>query len=305
MFTDVLPLIVKRDEVDLLLSLSERERYVVELSRLLRLSHKVTESQVNSLFVRGFLKKRKEGGVHYATRSFQNIVNRHLSEGRVEALGKYVGALADSRMQEHVERAKTDPYPEGKVLPLPEAVLEPVSIILPHETATGILENARSFSLRDCECRVTYKKCDKPLRVCIGLNEFSDELVERGIAEVISVREAKKVLHLANEHGLVHQVLYTDWLRGEVFDICSCCSCCCQYLRALLNYGVKHHIAKSGFVAKVDQDKCNGCGTCIERCIFHARKLENRKSLVVKDDCYGCGLCTTTCPTGATKLVPS
>lgn len=305
MFTDVLPLIVKQDEVDLLLRLSERERSIVELSRLLGLSQKVVESQVYSLFVRGFLKKRKEGEVHYVTKSFQSIVNRYLSEGRVEALGKYVVALADSRMQEHVKRAKTDLYPEGKVLPLPEAVLEPVSIILPYETAINVLENARSFSLRDCECRMTYKKCDKPLRVCIGLNEFSDELVERGVAETVSLEEAKKVLHLANEHGLVHQVLYTDWLKGEVFDICSCCSCCCQYLRTLLNYGVKHHIAKSGFVAKVDLDKCNGCGTCIERCIFHARKLENGKSFVIKDNCYGCGLCTTTCPTGASRLVPS
>jgi NAD-dependent dihydropyrimidine dehydrogenase PreA subunit/DNA-binding transcriptional ArsR family regulator len=305
MFADVLPLIVRQDEVDLLLRLSERERSVAQLSRLLGLSQNVVESKVHSLFVRGFLKKSREGEVHYRTRPFQSIVDRHISEGRVEALGKYVAALADSQMQEHVKRAKDDPYPEGKVLPIPEAVLEPASIILPYETAINVLENARSFSLRDCECRVTYRKCDKPLRVCIGLNEFSDELVERGVAEAVSLEEAKKVLHLADEYGLVHQVLYTDWLKGEVFDICSCCSCCCQYLRTLLNYGVKHHVAKSGLVAKVDQDKCNGCGTCTERCIFHARRLENGKSSVIRDDCYGCGLCTTTCPTGAATLVPS
>jgi NAD-dependent dihydropyrimidine dehydrogenase PreA subunit len=252
--------------------------------------------------VRQRFPQEEEGEVYYATKSFQSIVNRYLSEGRVETLGKYVAALADSRMQEHVNRGRADRYPEGKVLPVPEAVLEPVSIILPYETAINVLENARSFSLRNCECRMTYKKCDKPLRTCIGLNEFSDELVERGVAETISFEKAKKVLRLANQHGLVHQVLYTDWLKGKVFDVCSCCPCCCQYLRTLLNYGVKHHIAKSGLVARVDQDKCNGCGTCIERCIFHARKLQNGKSLVIKDECYGCGLCTTTCPTGAVKL---
>lgn len=52
---------------------------------------------------------------------------------------------------------------------------------------------------------MTYKKCDKPLRTCLGLNEFSDELVERGVAEEISIEEAKKALRLADEHGLVHQ----------------------------------------------------------------------------------------------------
>jgi len=303
MFTDVLPLIVKQDEIELLLKLSERERPIVELSKLLNLSQGIVETKVDSLFRRGFLKKRKSAEVCYSIRSFQSIVNRYLSEGKADVLGKYAVALANSRMDEHVKRGRTDPYFEGKVLPVPEAILEPVSIILPYETAINVLEKAGSFSLRDCECRMTYKKCDRPLRTCLGLDEFSDELVERGVAEEISVEETKRVLHLANEHGLVHQVLYTDWLKGEVFDICSCCPCCCQYLTALMNYGVKHHIAKSGLVAKVDLDKCNGCGTCVERCVFHARKLENGKSNVMKDNCYGCGLCTTTCPTGATRLV--
>ena len=303
MFADVLPLIVKQDEVELLLRLSERKQSISQLSKLLGLPQKTLESKVNSLFVRGFLKKKKDGDVYYSTKPFQSIVDRYLSEGRTEPLGKYVAALATNRMEEHVKRGRADPYPEGRVLPVPEAVLEPVSIVLPFETAINVLEKARSFSLRDCGCRITYKNCDKPLRTCLGLNEFSDELVERGVAEKISLEEAKKVLHLTDEHGLVHQALYTDWLKGEVFDICSCCPCCCVYLRAVLNYGVKHHIAKSGLVAKVDSEKCNGCGICIERCIFDARKLKDGKSFVVKENCYGCGLCTTTCPTGASKLV--
>ena len=303
MFTDVLPMIVKQDEVELLLRLSEREQSISQLSKLLGLSQKTLESKVNSLFVRGFLKKRTNGEAHYSINSFERIVDRYLYEDRGEVFGKYVVALANYHLEEHVKRGRADPYPEGKVLPVPEAVLEPVSIILPYETAINVLENARSFSLRDCECRVTYKNCDKPLRTCLGLNEFSDELVERGVAENISFEEAKRVLHLANEHGLVHQVLYTDWLKGEVFDICSCCPCCCVYLRTLTRYGVKHHVAKSGLVAKVDSEKCNGCATCIERCIFNARKLKDGKSFVVKESCYGCGLCTTTCPTGASKLV--
>jgi len=303
MFVDVLPLIVEQDEVELLLRLSERERSIDELSSLLHLSRSTLEAKVHSLFVRGFLEKRTNGEAHYSINSFERIVDRYLYEGRGEVFGKYVVALANYHLEEHVKRGRTDPYPEGKVLPVPEAVLEPVSIILPYETAINVLENARSFSLRDCGCRVTYKNCDKTLRTCLGLNEFSDELVERGVAENISFEEAKRVLDLANEHGLVHQVLYTNWLKGEVFDICSCCPCCCVYLRSLLRYGVKHHIAKSGLMAKVDSEKCNGCGTCTERCIFNARKLKNGKSFVIKETCYGCGLCTTTCPTGATKLV--
>jgi len=303
MFVDVLALIVGPDEVELLLRLSEREWSIEELSRSLHLAHTEVESKIHSLFVRGFLKKRKNGEVHYSIKSFEKIVDRYVSEGKGEVLGEYVAALANYNLAEHVKQGRANPHPGGKVLPVLEAILEPDSIILPYKTALNVLENARSFSLRDCDCRMAYKNCDNPLRTCLGLNEFSDELVERRVAETISFEEAKRVLQLANKNGLVHQVLYTDWLKGEVFDICSCCSCCCVYLRTLMDYGVKHHIAKSGLIAQVDTNKCDGCGTCVERCVFHARDFENGNYVVVKENCYGCGLCTTSCPAGATKLV--
>jgi len=302
MFTDVLTLMVKPDEAELLLKMSEKELSITDLSQLSSLPRTTLETQVNSLFVRGFLKKRKDGQARYSLKSFSSIVSRYLGEGRADALGKYVVALANYRMEEHVKRGRTDRYPEAKVLPIPEAVMEPVTIVFPYETAISILEKAESISVRNCECRLTYKNCDKPLRTCLAINEFSSELVGRGAAQEMPVDDAAKVLKVANEHGLVHQALYTDWLKGEVFDICSCCPCCCTYLRTFMNYEVKHHIAKSGLIAKVDSDKCDGCSICLERCVFQARRIEDGKSFVIKENCYGCGLCTTTCPTGASKL---
>jgi len=304
MFTDVLPLIVKPEEAEILIKLSTKEQTITELSKSLKLPQATVNQHISNLFIKGFLKKKKDKTTRYSVKPFQNIISRYLGENRASAFGKYAAALAKYRLEEHVKRAKTDPYPEAKILPIPEAITEPVTIILPTETATTILQKANHISLRNCECRITYKNCNKPLKTCLAINEFSNELVERGAAQEISFDEAKKVLHVANEHGLVHQALYTDWLKGEVFDICSCCPCCCTYLRAYINYGVKHHIAKSGLTATVDPDKCNGCGTCLKRCIFQARKLEDGKSIVIKENCHGCGLCVTTCPTNATKLPP-
>jgi ferredoxin/DNA-binding transcriptional ArsR family regulator len=281
---------------------SEEERSIFELSELLGLPQATVQARVDILYGRGFLKKKRGSG-RYSVRSFEGIISRHLSEGRVGGLGKYLSVLADYRMDEHASRARAGPYPEGKILPVLDAVVEPVSVVLPYETAVSILEKARSASLRDCGCRVTYRHCGNPLRTCLAINEFSDELVERGVAEEISLEEAKEVLRIANAHGLVNQALYTDWLKGEVFDICSCCSCCCVYLRTFMSYGVKHHIAKSGLIAKVDNEQCTGCGVCVQRCIFEARKLENGKSTVIEGNCYGCGLCTTTCAAHACRLV--
>jgi len=302
MFVDVIPLIASPDEVELMLKMSDKKISVHDLSKLLGSPPEKVESQVKGLFNRGFLNKVREKEARYSLKNFSRIVSRYLSEGRKDALGKYVTALANHRTEEHVERAKADPHPKAKVLPIPEA-LEPVSVVLPFETAMDILGGARTISVRDCECRVTYGNCDRPLRTCLAIDGFSDELVERGVAEEITIEEAKRVLKIANENGLVHQALYTHWLRGEVFDICSCCPCCCMYLRAYKEHGVRHHIAGSGLMAGINRDKCNGCGECIERCAFGARMIEDGKSRVSEDDCLGCGLCVTTCPTGASKLI--
>jgi len=303
MFTDLLPLIVRQDEVDLLLRTSQKQLSVPELSELSSMPQAVVQSKVDSLHHRGFLKKTKER--HYTARSFQHVISRHLSEGRAGIFGKYAPALAKYRMDEHVTRATADPYPEGRVLPISEAVVDPVTVVLPYETASSVLAKARSISIRDCECRVTYHTCKKPLKTCLALNDFSDDLVDRGVAQEVSLDQARDALKVANAHGLVHQVLYTDWVKGEVFDLCSCCSCCCTYLRALMDFGVKHHIAKSGLVARVNANECVGCGVCLERCVFGARRIENGKAHAIEEKCYGCGLCTSACSAQASRLVPA
>jgi len=303
MFTDVLPLLINHDEVELLLAIGKDTLSIEEIAQRRDLSLTSVKGTIQDLFVKGFLKKKRDEIPRYYLRSFQVIISRFLSEGRKDWLGEYVQALATYRMDQHVERATNDPYPEAKVLPISQAVIKPVAIVLPYETALSILDKTRTFAVRNCECRETYDNCDNPVRTCLALNELSDEFVERGIAEPISQDEAKQILQLADEHGLVHQVIYTDWQTGEVRDLCSCCSCCCTYLRTYTKHGVKQHLAKSGLVAKVDLSKCSGCGRCLERCIFHARKIVNGKSFVVEDDCMGCGLCTTTCPTEASHLV--
>lgn len=311
MFTNIFSLIIKEEDIELLLVLSEKPRSVIEVSQLLNLPENLAEEKIKDLFLNGFLDKKIQDRIFFSTKSFSGIITSYLAENREEILGQYAKIFASFRINEQAQKAQDNPTPAAKVYPLPESISTisinktipaPISVILSQNTVIQILEQARSYALRDCQCRMIYKNCNNPLRVCFTLNETSDRLVERGVAERISLEEAKEVLKKANEHGLVHMALYSDWLKGEVFDICSCCSCCCSPLRILRDYGVKHHVEKSGLVAKVDIDKCTSCGICIERCPFNARTLENDKAYTNENLCFGCGLCVTTCPTGAIHL---
>ena len=53
--------------------------------------------------------------------------------------------------------------------------------------------------------------------------------------------------------------------------------------------------------AKVDQEKCTGCGICVDACPMEAIKIENKKA-VISDDCSECGACESECPNDAISL---
>ena len=52
-----------------------------------------------------------------------------------------------------------------------------------------------------------------------------------------------------------------------------------------------------------DEQKCEGCGDCIDRCQMEALELDGDTVALNLDRCIGCGLCVTTCPTESLALV--
>jgi ferredoxin len=53
--------------------------------------------------------------------------------------------------------------------------------------------------------------------------------------------------------------------------------------------------------AKINYDKCIGCGRCAEVCCYDAMTVF-RKAVVKKDNCVGCSLCKNICPTNAIDM---
>ena len=53
---------------------------------------------------------------------------------------------------------------------------------------------------------------------------------------------------------------------------------------------------------KIDEEKCTGCGSCVEVCPVDALKLENDKAKVDGDTCIDCGTCVDECSVEAIEL---
>jgi len=55
-----------------------------------------------------------------------------------------------------------------------------------------------------------------------------------------------------------------------------------------------------GYSVTVDNDKCEGCGECVEVCPVEVFELVDDKSVPVNaDECLGCESCVEVCEPGA------
>jgi ferredoxin len=189
-----------------------------------------------------------------------------------------------------------------------KAIIIPVNIsiqgqqqVLDTSSAEKILRNAKLITLEDCGCRTKWKKCNAPLDVCLSIDGEAQDALKRG-AKPISVQKALKILERSHKAGLVH-LAYVFEGKEKPEIICSCCSCCCHSMSALVRFGIPDHVIASEYRASQNGETCENCGTCVERCQFHARKLVNDRLRFTKEKCFGCGLCITACPTNSISLV--
>jgi heterodisulfide reductase subunit A len=72
----------------------------------------------------------------------------------------------------------------------------------------------------------------------------------------------------------------------------------------VLNLFSNDTLTSEPIVASVDEELCSGCGLCVGACAYDARKMDDKKHVVVVEDvlCQGCGACRAACPSGACEL---
>jgi ferredoxin len=51
----------------------------------------------------------------------------------------------------------------------------------------------------------------------------------------------------------------------------------------------------------VDDEKCVGCGICIEKCPVNTITMENSKAIIDMEGCIHCGTCHNVCPSEAVR----
>ena len=273
---------------------------VSELAQKTGYSEETITAMMESLFKRGLIFKARKGGEMKFYR-VKSIPQMHDSTSLTPGISKAVLDLWKSYMENEwpaYGRAITDLMPASimRVVPVNESVT-PESRILAYDDVIKIIEGAKTLSVTKCSCRVIDGKCGKPLEVCMQVDRAAEYNIERGTGRALSKSEAKNIIKLCEDEGLVH-VVDNRQTVGHV--ICNCCKDCC--LNWPIMKGPKKWVAPSRFEAVVDRDSCTGCETCLERCFFDAIHIEDGSAVVQAENCMGCGVCTVACPTEAIRL---
>jgi ferredoxin len=211
-------------------------------------------------------------------------------------------------------RAFADTY-HGKVMPL-EAISRLVMVnedirlpglekVIPYERATDlVIKNPGHIALLQCPCRTAKVEPCQPLDVCIIVGEpFAGFVLEHHPqrSRRITPAEAVGVIRQEDERGHVHHAFFKDAMLNRFYAICNCCACCCGAMKAHQN-GVPM-LAPSGYLNRVDESFCLGCGECFPYCQFDALHPGAMFAEVDEGKCMGCGVCVSKCEQGALSLV--
>jgi len=196
----------------------------------------------------------------------------------------------------------------GRVIPVEEEIEISQEIVLPLEELTKIIEKYDTIGLTSCYCRHLKDLLSEPCKKtndrknCFSFGRTADFCISQGFAEKISKEEAIKILKKAEDDGLVHKAFHTNLdPEKEIDGLCNCCKCCCGTFEMHYNGGIPL-LDLTSYLANVNEDRCVGCGTCVENCNAEAIDLVDTIAIINENRCIGCGICAHLCPENAIEM---
>jgi Pyruvate/2-oxoacid:ferredoxin oxidoreductase delta subunit/DNA-binding transcriptional ArsR family regulator len=297
---EILTILFTAEEAKVAAAMPFRPKSAEEIAERAGVSPEEAKARLESLADKGLVYAReKEGEWGYALLPVMpGIFEFPFMKGKKDETLERLAGLWDDYLP-LVARVSPEDIPIARVIPIQEEV-ENEPQVLTYEKVYQLIDEAEVLGLAHCACRTAFANCDAPLEACMLFDDTCRYLVDRGFARYISKEEMKQKLKEFDELGLVHNVNNS---QDKLQFICNCCSCCCGFLRSIIELKIPNFLATSGFLASVDEELCNGCAVCEDRCPMDAIELVDEVARVDTDRCIGCALCATGCDTEAVEMV--
>lgn len=305
--------IVEEPEMRLIVAMRGQALTVEEAAERLGMAPAEAAAFLERCYQRGVVHKQEgEDGIRYAPADFYTRLDYFIRFGEWKQLPAEARRALDERyVREYAARVR--PTVEARMRgEETEAHLHNDAVMLLPEVEE-MVEAAQEIIVLPCDCRLAGEHCDRPIEVCIWMDDLARGMLARGHGRRITSEEARQLLRWADKKGLMHTA-DPNWREHGLTAICNCCACDCYPFRAAGMLGSKGTWPRSRYIAAYDRDRCNLCGACVRRCHFGAFSFDGttvmvegkeRRNVVYEPAlCWGCGLCANTCPTQAIRMEP-
>ena len=236
----------------------------------------------------------------------------HLDQA-VKAMGPPLNRYLRDGLMDQLAPVRTKAL---RTIPINGTIEDPRRVA-PYEDVMSIVESQDFLAVSKCACRQRKRvdpdsaQCKHPEEVCLHFGDLAHYLVDNGLSREITKEEAKEILNVAADAGLVHGVSNR---QKDVDTICNCCQCCCVFFESyhVLKHEKSHDF--SNYRLRINSETCKACGLCVQRCPVQALRIKDSPlakndqgkaaTLINSDQCLGCGVCVYKCPTQSLFLEP-
>jgi NAD-dependent dihydropyrimidine dehydrogenase PreA subunit len=306
-------LMVDEQEMQLVVALAGRSATPERTAGLLGVSAAEGERLLHAAYQRCLLEKVVVDGVSsYTVGRFAPFLDCFAKFGNWDELPSFARTQLDQRfLTEFVEEHR--PSIECRLRGEESDEPVPNDDILLVADVEEMIDAASLIVVQPCDCRRLGQRCDRPVDTCIWFDSLARQALERGHGRLLTSKEARDLVHLADKRGLMHTG-DSRWRENGLDAVCNCCACDCYPFRAARELGSKGVWPRSRYIAAYDPSLCKLCGACVKRCHFQAFFHDRSETAVEAgarpavrydaDACWGCGLCANTCPSQAISMVP-
>ena len=146
--------------------------------------------------------------------------------------------------------------------------------VLDYERASEVIGAADHLGVGVCYCRHKAehvgRACTAPKNICMTFGGTADSLIRHGYARRVDRAEGRDLLAEAHDNNLVQ---FGENVQNGVAFICNCCGCCCEAMIAARRFGLLDPVHTTNFIPQVSDERCNGCGKCVNVCPVEAMTL--------------------------------
>ncbi len=260
------------------------------------------EQSLDRMVQKGLVRSRNRDGKKYygnemlAIGMYEHQVDR-LPEGFAQDMLQYL----DEGFAAELYRTK---LPQLRTVPIEQGIPQDYRVSS-YDSIREIMGTVEGqIAVANCICRQAKDRVGESCgqtdlrETCLIFGRSAEHYLDMGLARSITKEEALAILEKAEEAGLVLQPVNSQ--RPEA--VCCCCGDCCGLLMAAKRFPKPSELYATSYYAQVDAERCNACGSCVDRCQLQAARLVDDLYVVDRDRCIGCGVCVANCTPKSIQL---